>query len=270
MSSFTHPIFDKVQTGDGSPTLRLKDNHRNEIMHHSQGAYTETLTIYGKALQEATRLVSGLATTPSPEAAHSATPNSIKLRVLSLGLGVGYNEMLVACMVGAKLDLLWTFESSTELVDHFVQWLQTSERGQATHSGPQDQWNQLYNEASEKFRCGFTGLQANTIPLQLANLLACGKWQIKGQLDGSSLSSSPPTTDFHCLLYDAFSNRTSPELWTEDFLNLFIQKFAAKTCAFATYAATGALKRALKQNGFEVLKTPGFAGKRESTLAIRS
>ncbi|MBK7845346.1 MAG: hypothetical protein IPJ71_17000 [Bdellovibrionales bacterium] len=63
-------------TQDGSPTLRLRDSSGlGESMHNLKGAFSETLYIYLPTLQRAFEW-------QEPET-----------RLLSVGLGLGYNEL---------------------------------------------------------------------------------------------------------------------------------------------------------------------------------
>ena len=77
------------------------------------------------------------------------------------------------------------------------------------------------------------------------------------------------TSQFQCILYDAYSGSTSPELWEDDFLESFLSKAAAPNCLLSTYAAKGSLTRALQKQQFEVQLRTGFGGKRQSTWATR-
>ena len=54
------------------------------------------------------------------------------------------------------------------------------------------------------------------------------------------------------------------------FQNLWTTTVTKTDCYFSTYAATGNLKRALKEKGFLLEKKAGFGFKRESTFATRS
>ena len=80
-SRWSHQDYEFVSTGDGSPTLKwlkgTKGYHGEpETMHHMGGAYSETQGIYGEILRE-------------------IFPHG-KGSVVSVGLGLGYIEMLVA------------------------------------------------------------------------------------------------------------------------------------------------------------------------------
>ncbi|MEO0336841.1 MAG: hypothetical protein AAF202_10620, partial [Pseudomonadota bacterium] len=70
--------YRRLTTKDGSPTLEITVEGVNENMHNFHGAFSETDYIYGEALRWALA-------SPVPT-----------LRVLSVGLGLGYNEIMTA------------------------------------------------------------------------------------------------------------------------------------------------------------------------------
>ena len=78
-----------------------------------------------------------------------------------------------------------------------------------------------------------------------------------------------PANTFHCVYYDAFAPQYQPELWTAD---LFARIAAAmrKGAILTTYCCKGDVKRALKANGLEITKLPGFANKREMLMAVKN
>lgn len=203
-------------------------------MHHRGGAYSETQLIYGDPLRI-----------------------SIKgggRRFLSLGLGLGYNEILVAveCLrhgISPRQMQLLSFESEEALRSGFIQWLQ-------------GQGDEIYDLVA-----GFFAFDILKIKHFLLQALENHQWQLRHALDESSLSLLD--SDFNCIFYDAFSSKTSPQLWTEEFLNLFFAKACSEISVVSTYACTGALKRSIKNQGFELLLKPGFNGKRLRTMGIR-
>jgi tRNA U34 5-methylaminomethyl-2-thiouridine-forming methyltransferase MnmC len=77
------------------------------------------------------------------------------------------------------------------------------------------------------------------------------------------------TKRFNCIAFDAFSSKSTPELWTRDFLDHFLASACDDSCVLSTYACTGNLKRALIDAGFELRIREGYASKRDSTLAVR-
>lgn len=60
---------------------------------------------------------------------------------------------------------------------------------------------------------------------------------------------------------DGFSPAKNPELWEPD-LMAELARHTRPGGSFATYSAAGAIRRALDAAGFDVTRTPGFAGKR--------
>ncbi|WP_294927294.1 tRNA (5-methylaminomethyl-2-thiouridine)(34)-methyltransferase MnmD [uncultured Paracoccus sp.] len=60
---------------------------------------------------------------------------------------------------------------------------------------------------------------------------------------------------------DGFSPAKNPEIWAEP-LMAQVARHTAPGGTFATYTAAGHVRRALEAAGFDVARTPGFAGKR--------
>lgn len=235
--------YEVLKTADGSPTIRLWKNEQSpECMHHLGGALTESLYIYGEALDWAFER-----TSPT--------------HVLSVGLGLGYNELIATCrylnLQRSPEDFyLESFEIETSLRENFLNWLQ----GQSL---PQP-WQQVYDDILNSVTLHFKilpGFAKET----LLGLIQQNRWQLRTELNERTEFSER----FHCILFDAFSKGATPNLWNEDFLKEFLQKAAARKSVLSTYAATGSLKRALYAENFEVDLRQGFAGKRQSTWATR-
>ena len=226
--------YELVLTEDGSPTFRDLGSETQETMHHRGGAYSETQLIYGNPLRAC--LQAGLSS------------------AVSVGLGLGYNEILVATealknqIPVAEFRLL-SFESEKPLRDSFVGWVG-------------GQKNSVYDQIAGLFEYDISKIQN-----WLHEALEQKTWILEESLNAERLSQ--PSEQYACLFYDAFSSKTSPDLWSEEFLNLFFAKFCAPTSVVSTYACTGALKRSLKEQNFELLLKPGFNGKRLRTTGIR-
>lgn len=232
--------FHFLQTDDGSPSLKLSPEA--EAMHSSKGAFSETVYIYGHAIS--TTIKEGLR--PS---------------FLSVGLGLGYNELLTtALLLQNRSDLSQvhgeSFELITELNDNFNSWLVD----QKISSSFQAAYDQICSLCAQQ-----TSQEQQLIKSSLATLVKNGQWKLRGPLT----NKTPLSTKISCFLFDAFSSKTSPELWDEEFISSFLNSAAADCAVLATYACTGSLKRALVKNSFELEIRPGFAGKRESTFAHR-
>lgn len=226
--------YELVLTADGSPTFKDLGSDSAETMHHRGGAYSETQLIYGDPLRIALK-----------DGAR---------RFLSVGLGLGYNEILVAveCLrnsVSPREAHLVSFESEDILRSSFKNWLSGEE-------------NEVYQNIASFFN--FDTLK---IKHWLNQSLESNNWQVKHALNNDVFLDLKEPSD--CIFYDAFSSKTSPELWAEDFLNAFFEKICSANSVVTTYACTGALKRSLKKQNFELLLKPGFNGKRTRTMGIR-
>ena len=241
--------FQFAPTGDGSPTLEFHyDTGIIEKMHHGKGAFSETLYIYKPAL--------------------------IGTRILSIGLGLGYNEIMTAAYaVKEGLEdscFLMSFEKETFLSEQLLNYIQ-----QASHidlsayfnpTALRDDFMIAYEDIFTRMATHF-GIDSSQIKATLAQWIMDGRWVLKGEF---SVENGPQQEPFHGIFFDAFSDKMSPEFWTEDFLLRFLDLWSAPSCILATYAAKGVLTRALKAKGFSVELREGFGGKKESTLATRS
>jgi hypothetical protein len=242
--------FQFVITEDDSFSARigapgLPKEECSEAMHSLRGAFSETVYVYGTAIQK-------------------AADEQFNERTLSMGLGLGYVELLSAAIaLKANRKVAGeSFEIVPELRDYFTAWLSEAE-GATSDLLPAD------------FRSAYTSIcrrTAETYQLEPAKLhkafaaaVESGHWKIREAL----CSETDFSETFGCICFDAFSSKTTPDLWSEDFLRQFLQKTAASNAVLSTYACTGALKRALKAENFTVTIREGFSSKRDSTFAVR-
>lgn len=233
--------FQLIETADGSPSIDyFQSSDKSESMHNRKGAFSETLYIYLSALQK-------------------AHENQLPLSVLSVGLGLGYNEILTAAFCEKykiKETYLESFESLHELRTPFTAWVE----GRSTD----DSWFEAYDKI-----CDMTALHFNIPPSTIKDRLLNWKnnscWLLRNTLENETSFTTP----FSVILFDAYSSNTSPQLWDDEFFEQFLPKATRKNCIFSTYAAKGTLNRALKKFGFSIEKREGFGGKRQSTFAIR-
>ncbi len=249
MKSWADIGFEVEITGDGSPSLRLLESvdpakFRGETMHHSGGACAETLLIYG----EPARLIWQQVERPS---------------FLVVGLGMGYIEMTIAreaLLLGkdsSAIQLFTSYESVPELRDFFVAWLQgRTDFLDKDVSGVYDQaltavlaGTQLKGEALKDFLRPHFG-EANKI-------------------SGALLSTDQLRGSYNGIFYDAFSSKTTPHLWEEEFLKDFLARCAGEVSLFSTYACRVGLRQALTNSSFELYIREGFMGKRNSTLGVK-
>lgn len=237
--------FEVEITGDGSPSLRLLQGHipeveKGESMHHSGGAAEETELIYGRVIRKC------FTETSNPH-------------FLSIGLGLGYVEMTVAREALLKQDFNFTLESFElvpELREYLKQWLKSGDLSPEIVS--------VYDQVL-KYILKDTTLSSQAVKDLLAAKIESNEWRLRGPL----VADSEFIAKAHCLLFDAFSAKTSPDLWTEEFLVDFLNRSTAGDAIVSTYASRGTLKRALKTAGFFVETNEGFKGKRNSTMAFK-
>ncbi len=230
-------------TADGSFTLQVRGSTWTQKMHHAQGAFTESLYIYGSGAKESLKLID---------------PQN-QWKTLSIGLGLGYVEMLLTAvsLKEQRTVKIESYERDPILTTNFSDWINFK-------TNANSDWDSHYSAIEKRF-CVEFNLAEQCIRLELQRLFATQQFRIHGELDSDSLFSN----QFDLICFDAFSKEANPTLWSQSFLDTFIQKAAEKQCVFSTYACTGDLKKALKRNSFKLNSFRGFAGKRESTLAIR-
>lgn len=165
------------------------------------------------------------------------------LNFLVVGLGLGYIEILISSLIeNAKIE---SYEIDEELRTHFLEWINNSR-------GP-DQF-EIYNLV-----CKTLNVNNEQVRSRLAALTLNSELHLKTVFNHKN----------HVICFDAFSQKTSGTLWTEEFLDYFILNACHDDCIFTTYACTGLLKRVLIKHGFTLVKRAGFVGKRDSTLAVR-
>lgn len=220
-------------TEDGSPTAHFSE-FEQERMHHSGGAFGETVYIYGPALQYAFSKIE-------------------KPRILSLGTGLGYNEIL-SCAFGLLFGqdyILDSYEASKDLNSSLKSWVLKESPGAV----PFEVYNQILKLTSNVF-----DISENEIHSYLRKKLQDGSWVLNEAFD-------LPQAQYNAILYDFFSRKAMEKFWTEEYLASFFKDAAQAPCAVATYACTGPLKRGLKSAGFEFIERKGYLWKRTSTFA---
>ena len=277
-------LYTLFTTADGSPTLSCRPalphalvcsntlamghskNSGPEKMHNSAGAFNETLCIYQPVAQF-------VLSQPAPWS------------FLSVGLGIGYLELLTVA-----LFVKFHPKMSSKLFAECLK-ISSSERDPVLQreflafvlgSNTQPFFAAAYKSLVEFFCVHFNISQLKLIHT-LAELFYAGSWIFPGPLNsqendltnkestnaGNIVLFNQETQKFNGIYFDAFSPATSPELWTSSFVSQLIEQSCEPCCAFASYASRTELKRILRTHGFEVHKTPGFAGKREATFATR-
>lgn len=249
-------------TGDGSPTLRWGVG---ESMHHSGGAASESIYIYRTALNflssKKSQKVTNKKNLTEIELQESTLGARGKICIMSLGFGIGYNELLVADWIlenGFDDDQvkLYSYEKETFLYENFNSWLDEDE----------GVLNKVFDSILESLLKSSSGVLSSRNK-EIKNLLKRMRDKKIWIQEPALIPPFKSEEKFNLFLFDAFSNKTTPELWKNDFLDQLLQQNAAVPCVFSTYACRGELKRVLQKNNFQFLKRLGFKGKRDATLA---
>lgn len=249
MKSWSDIGFEIERTGDGSPSLRLltsvdPDKFRGESMHHSGGACAETLLIYGRPVKHILQVVN-------------------KPSFLIVGLGLGYIEMAIsreALLLGLssqKVGVITSYESVPELREFFYNWIWDHKEVLSREVC------EVYDSAAEKI------VQETSVTVAELKSFLQEKFQTLSDLQGALSDDAVFPTKYHGILYDAFSSKTTPFLWEQNFLEKVLATGAAEQCQFSTYACRVSLKKALADQGFDVVVREGFQGKRNSTLGLK-
>lgn len=240
--------FEVVVTDDGSYTARIG---AGETMHSMRGALGETVYIYGSAFERIHETLRAAAKTP---------------RILSLGLGLGFVEIVAAAVAvkfGTQL-LGESFELDLRLIQSFKNWVAGGDEI------PNHIPHMAYDKALEMTATAYD-LNANVVQAKLINAIDNETWVLSGPLLPNTFRDRPlERRSFNAVAFDAFSSKSTPELWTREFLDPFLKEACDSNCILSTYACTGHLKRALVDAGFTLEIREGFASKRDSTLACRA
>ncbi|MEY3902225.1 MAG: hypothetical protein RL189_1531 [Pseudomonadota bacterium] len=258
-----HLCCQLLETADGSYSLRVgKQQHTlSEPMHSSKGAWSETFAIYLPALD----------CSLPPRTRSSAFIDSNQLwSIASVGLGLGYNEILAAGLAlkeSLSADRLYieSYEEHQELADSFRHHF--SNRPSLRENHPLGSvYADICRRTAEHF-----ALSETTLHKFINQLLIEQRIILKSRLNTETLiATNAPREKFNCILFDAFSPSSSPDLWEAHLLESMVASLPAKNCVFASYASRTVLKKILRTAGFVIHKRTGFAGKRESTFAVRA
>lgn len=221
-----------VLTEDGSPSFsEIKEGVKNEMMHHRGGAFSETLYIYGPAVEGAFQSV-------------------VEPRILSVGLGLGYNEILTAATAlksqGSQRFYLQSFEADDFLRESFKSFA----------LGREGALHEIYLDICRRFQ-----VPSVEVMQVLGQALKEGRCFLEGALE----SPAQVQNLTHIFLWDAFSQKTTPSLWTQEFLIESLKRGNAEGLWFGTYACNANLKSSLKKQNIEIQIRPGFQGKRQCT-----
>ncbi len=231
------------KTKDGSPSVSMGNEYsRTELMHSTDGAFSETLYLYEPIVEFVANQCSNYT-------------------FLSVGLGLGYVEMMI---VGYFLKQgifdkdrfrIFSYEKDGSLKSFFYSFF----LGDKVPNLFYDTYTEIINMYAKHYVIAVHELKEAMKKALLQNNILL--------LSDFNLSTSVPEK-VQGVFFDAFSAGTSPELWSSEALDHVFNQ-CDTPCALATYASRSDLKKALHRHGFELLKKQGYGGKKHSTFAQR-
>jgi hypothetical protein len=232
-------------TDDKSVTMAFKgEDGEGELMHSKYGAYSECAHVYLPAIEE-------------------FFSTFTQGRAMVFGLGMGYLEIFyVAKAIQMEKSLqnypMISYESCEYLGESFRTWAVGGGK-----RGSMDLHSE-YEGILERVSIGMR-VAPTIVRDHLQQSYGARASEVRGAWTGRTDSEDP----FSLILYDPFSPKSSPELWSSEYIKSFARSECGERCLFATYSANSLLKKTLKQEGFTLKKCIGYAGKRECTLAVR-
>ena len=235
-TDFLNTTPELVVTADGSHSLRFPAV--GEGYHSTGGALSEAVHVY-------------LNPCFVPEAEKETEVN-----VLEVGFGTGLNAFLTLCKsVECGVAVNYTAIEAYPLAEEVYNCLNYPEIYKKLYS------NDCVLDLEAIFLKLHTAEWGRAVEITPNFRLA----KIRGMVQEEAL----PANTFHCVYYDAFAPQYQPELWTAE---LFARIAAAmrEGALLTTYCCKGDVKRALKANGLEITKLPGFANKREMLRAVKN
>lgn len=254
--------YTKVITDDGSPTVRMSaPDLPNEDMHHSGGALSESLFVYGEIVRAALNF-------------------NLEPKIASVGLGLGYNEAITVAEIltferkrfqflekllmpklpehGLPEIKIHSFEKDETIRQCYQNWL--------LNKDPDAFWAPIFQEVlilvGKKY-----DISDGHLKREIAKLWREEKFKISGAVE--EFQAHAEVGGYSVILYDAYSTKATPKLWDEGFLKSFLQRMSAQFCFFSSYAALNGLNRALEACGYQLDIHRGFSNKRNATWAYR-
>lgn len=218
---------------DGS--LTCLDPETGELFHNRAGAYTEAMLNY----------------------VEPASPRQIlarygKISVLDVCFGLGYNTYALVDhlgdMIGPGRPLsVLALEADPTLLQLSGRILADERLGRACRLLDQGRWQELDGSPC---LCPGTGASIRLVP---------------GDLRATLPALAGP---FDLIFHDPFSPAKCPELWTADIFQIYMRLLDPVVGRLVTYSSAAAVRGALRDLGFQILRTRAVGGKTGGTLAL--
>ena len=235
-SCFSQTSPQLIITADGSHSLHFPSV--GESYHSVHGAMSEAVHVY---------------IVPCFEPQAKANPS---VEVLEVGFGTGLNAFLTLCKaMEYGVSVNYTAIEAYPLAEEVYNCLN-------------------YPEIYKKLYSNDCVLDMEAIFLKLHTAEWGREVEIRPnfrltKICGMVQETELPSNTFYCVYYDAFAPQYQLEMWTADVFARIARAMRARA-TLTTYCCKGDVKRAMKANGLEITKLPGFANKREMLRAVKN
>jgi tRNA U34 5-methylaminomethyl-2-thiouridine-forming methyltransferase MnmC len=247
------PRFRILVTDDGSRSL--VDTVLNESYRSGFGAASESYFVY--------LINSGIA------ARLQAAPVSTT-RILEYGFGTGMNFLMSASLassLGRPLEY-WSFENRLLPCNTFEQLRVTQALAQVELAKQIPNYLERAHELMDRF-LEFRDPLGEESHGERTCVFGNGIQLTLGLGDATLFEFPKDLAPFHAVYFDAFSPKTSPDLWSLQVLQTAYSALELQG-RLVSYCVSRAVQKLLSECGFVIQKTPGPpGGKREVLIAIR-
>ncbi|WGL60669.1 MnmC family methyltransferase [Pigmentibacter sp. JX0631] len=234
-------------TFDNSLSISLQESENiSELMHSLQGAFSETIYVYSPVISV-------------------LLEKQKELSLLSIGLGLGYIEIMIVSQILAKkksiLDSEYFCIQSFESNENLIYFFQNFFLGKKIPFLFEQAYKDILIKMSEYFKVSF-----EEIINYINKLIQNNKFILNNKFSSETILKK----SVNGIFFDAFSMKSTPELWEINLINNILHKnHLLNFCCFSTYASRSMLKKQLKEHNFKIIPKLGFSGKRECIFAIK-
>lgn len=235
-------------TEDGS--LSLLEPELDELYHNRAGAFTEALVNYAAP---ALAILDSTTSSSSISSGSSFRSKALKIRVLDSCFGLGYNSLVFASELEKLNQSVYRGRNTPLSANRFAEIEAVELSSDVLDLLPEICAQPCFSN----------------LPALKGEMLEVGGSTVKIIRNDLRLYlQKNPVQDLDFIFHDAFSPRKVPELWTIDIFQRF-ERMLKPGGAILTYSSAPAVRGALQDLGFTVLRTTGLGGKSGGTAAIK-
>ncbi|MBY0449500.1 MAG: hypothetical protein K2X01_02595 [Cyanobacteria bacterium] len=247
-------------TRDGSWSAVWKESGspHHEALHNQAGALTEALQLYASL------------TVPNLFQDYPSPPGG-SIRILDACFGLGYNTWATWKLLAESLDQNPEFISAPYL----IQTLAYEQFSEWAAFYPQILALESFSSLKPKIPPLEHNIYYQTLvsPLQIRFPIVTTSLQLDLYLkDLRNFVQDAHTSNltFYRIFHDAFSPSVCPELWSVELFEGYARHLDPKFGLLITYSTAAAVRGALQEAGFKMIRIPGVGQKKDATVAALS